>query len=97
MKLLIALIMFAGIAQAETVITPYGSYLTTQTGTTTYVTGPSTSSTSSSSSTRAPVAVVAPVAVNPITGIGTLHTPSGSYQVIRQGSTTTYVQTSKSK
>ena len=88
MKTFIALMLVAGIAQAETVITPQGNYVVTQSNSTTYVTGPRGSS---------GVAVVAPVAVNPITGIGTVHTPTGSYQVIRQGNTTTYVQTSKSK
>ena len=60
----------------------------------------STSSHNSSnykSSSGLDLAVVTPIAVNPITGIGTINTPSGSYLVSRQGSTVTYVQTSKSK
>lgn len=88
MKIIIALMLVAGIAQAETVITPHGTYVVQSSASTTYVTGPRTGSS---------VAVIAPVQVNPATGIGQVHTPQGSYIVSRQGSTTTYIQTSKSK
>lgn len=77
-------------AQAETIITQHGTYVTSQAGSTTYITGPSTPSNSN-------VQVAVPVTVNPITGIGQVFTPQGSYLVQRSGSTTTVVQTSKSK
>ena len=76
------------LSHAETVITQQGNYVVTQSNSTTYVTGPRSNS---------GVAVVAPVAVNPITGIGQVNGPNGSYQVIRQGNTTTVIQTSKSR
>jgi hypothetical protein len=76
-------------AQAETVITSKGNYTVTQSNTTTYVTGPKSSG--------GALAVAVPVTVNPITGIGQVHTPQGSYLVQRSGSTTTIIQTSKSK
>jgi phage/plasmid primase-like uncharacterized protein len=85
MKILIlALVIVASTAQAEMVITDKGNYLVQQTNSTTYVTGPSHTT--------------VPVAVNPVTGIGQVHTPQGSYLVQRSSTgTTTVIQTSKSK
>lgn len=91
MKTVMAIIALALVtlsAQAETVITPQGNYVVTQSNSTTYVTGPKGSS---------GVAVIAPVTVNPITGVGQVHTPQGSYLVQRSGSTTTVIQTSRGK
>lgn len=68
------------LAQTETIITPQGNYQITQNAATTYLTGP-----------RALPPMAVPVAVNPITGIGTVIGPKGNYQVIRQGSTTTVI------
>jgi len=85
---ILALVIVASTAQAEMVITNKGNYIVQQAGTTTYVTGPNTASSQ----------VVVPVAVNPATGIGQVHTPQGSYLVQRSSSgTTTVIQTSKSK
>jgi hypothetical protein len=59
--------------------------MTSQSGSTTYVTQTSKSSGSS----------VTPIVVP--RGNGTVVTPSGSYMTIRSGSTTTVIQTSKGK
>jgi hypothetical protein len=89
-KVILALAVFVTSVQAETVITPQGNYVYSQSGSTTYVTGPNTNSNTG-------VSVAVPVTVNPVTGIGQVHTPSGSYLVQRSGSTTTMIQTSRSK
>jgi hypothetical protein len=73
------------------IITPQGNYTYSQAGSTTYVTGPSTNNSNSA------VQVAVPVTVNPVTGIGMVQGPNGSYMVQRSGSTTTVIQTSKSR
>jgi hypothetical protein len=74
-------------AQSETYITPSGTYMTSQVGSTTYVI--QTSKTSNNSNTVAPVVVPQ--------GNGTVITSSGSYMTVRNGSTTTVIQTSRTK
>ena len=86
--LLVILALVTTTAQAETIITSQGNYVVNQSSSTTYVTGPSRSSS---------VTVAVPVTVNPITGVGQVHTPQGSYLVQRSGSTTTVIQTSRGK
>lgn len=92
-QLLVATLMtVSGLTQAQTIITPQGSYQVQQSGSTTYVT-----QTSNGSSTQG-VAVAVPVNVNPVTGIGVVHGPQGSYMVQRTSGGTTFVtQTSKGK
>lgn len=86
--LILALTILASTAQAQMVITDKGNYLVQQSNSTTYVTGPKT----------APVPIAVPVQVNPVTGIGQVHTPQGSYLVQRSSSgTTTVIQTSRGK
>jgi hypothetical protein len=90
MKTIVTALMFtATVAMADStvVITPRGTNTVSQYGTTTYVTGSKHSS------------VAAPVNVNPVTGIGMVHTPQGSYMVQRSqsGTVTTVIQTSKGK
>jgi hypothetical protein len=93
MKTIVTALMFtATVAMADsTVITPYGSNTVSTYGTTTYVTGTGTRSSA--------VTVSVPVTVNPVTGIGQVITPTGSYMVQRSasGNTTTVIQTSKGK
>jgi hypothetical protein len=88
-SILVFVFCFITQAHAETVITNQGTYVINQSSSTTYVTGPRSSSGS--------LAVAVPVTVNPVTGIGQVHTPQGSYLVQRSGSTTTVIQTSKGK
>ena len=76
-KAILVLTLVTGVASAETVITPNGTYVVNQSGSTTWVTGPSNGTT-----------IVAPVTVNPITGIGTVHTPNGTQTVVRGSSGT---------
>jgi hypothetical protein len=90
MKTIVTALMFtATVAMADStvVITPWGTNTVSQYGTTTYVTGSKHST------------VAAPVNVNPVTGIGMVHTPQGSYMVQRSqsGTVTTVIQTSKGK
>jgi len=85
---ILAVAMMATTAQAQVIITPSGNYTYSSAGSTTYVTGPSHST--------VPIAV--PVTVNPVTGIGQVHTPQGSYMIQRSSSgSTTVIQTSKGK
>ena len=96
MKTLILALALVTTAHAETIITPQGTYQVTQSqvGSTTYVTQLSKGLTNSGSG----AAIAVPVNVNPVTGIGTVHTPQGSYMVQRSASgSTTVIQTSKSK
>jgi hypothetical protein len=91
-KLSLALLLVAtSQVQAQVIITPQGNYTYSQAGSTTYVTGPSTNNSNSA------VQVAIPVTVNPVTGIGMVQGPNGSYMVQRSGSTTTVIQTSKSR
>lgn len=83
---IMVLALVATTAQAQLLITPSGSSVVTQSGSTTYVTGAN------------PRGIAVPVTVNPATGIGQVHTPQGSYLVQRSSSgMTTVIQTSKSK
>jgi len=86
------LILIAGLlslsAQAQTYVTPSGTYMTSQVGSTTYVTPVARSSGSTSHSG---VAMTAPAS-----GSNTYVTPSGTYMTSRVGSTTYVIQTSKS-
>jgi hypothetical protein len=72
-------------AQTQTYITPSGTYMTSQVGSTTYVTPVARSSGS------APAVVMAA----PASGSNTYVTPSGTYMTSRVGSTTYVIQTSK--
>lgn len=95
MKKQILALTFALVAaqsHSETVITPQGNYTYSQAGSTTYVTGPSTNPNMGSA-----LVVAVPVRVNPVTGIGMVQGPNGSYLVQRSGSTTTVIQTSKGR
>lgn len=85
------------ITQSGSVITPGGSYQvsTPNIGSTTYITQTAGSQTKSSNYNQIVPAV--PVTVNPITGIGQVITPNGSYMVQQIGSTTSVIQTSKSR
>jgi len=87
--IILALAIVTSTAHAEMIIMDVGNYIVQSSGSTIYVTGPNKGS--------IPIAV--PVTVNPATGIGQVHTPQGSYLVQRSstGSTTTVIQTSKSK
>lgn len=91
-KLIMATIFVSTTVSAQTIITPQGSYLVQQSGTTTYVT-----QTAGSSNQSNAIAVAVPVNVNPVTGIGSVQGPNGSYLIQRSGSTTTVIQTSKGK
>jgi hypothetical protein len=86
--LILALVILSSTAQAQMVITPNGNLVMQQAGSTTHVVG----------SKNAPMPIAVPVTVNPVTGIGQVHTPQGSYLVQRSGSgTVTVIQTSRSK
>ena len=89
-KAILVMAVMASSVQAQTIITPQGNYVYSQSGSTTYVTGPNTNSNTG-------VSVAVPVTVNPVTGIGQVHTPSGSYLIQRSGSTTTVIPTSRSR
>lgn len=88
---LVFLFCLAGLAQAETYVTPSGSYQVNSSNSTTYVTQ------TSKGTGKSGVIPAVPVKVNPSTGIGQVHTPQGSYLVQRSGSTTTVIQTSKGR
>jgi hypothetical protein len=87
--IILALAIVTTTAHAEMIIMDVGNYIVQTSGSTTYVTGPN----------RGSMPIAVPVTVNPATGIGQVHTPQGSYLVQRSstGSTTTVIQTSKSK
>jgi hypothetical protein len=102
-KVILILTLVSSMASAQTiitqsgrVITPGGSYIvsTPVTGSTTYITQTAGSNTTSNYSQVVPAV---PVTVNPITGIGQVITPNGSYLVQQIGSTTSVIQTSKSR
>lgn len=92
---IMAVLAITTLAQAETIQTPQGSYLVQQSSSTTYITQTSRGSSTSSSNAGATIAV--PVVVNPVTGIGQVNGPNGSYLVQRSGSTTTVIQTSRGR
>lgn len=87
-KMIIALAIISGTAQAETIITPSGTYQTSRVGSTTYViqSGRGTGSGS-----------VSPVMTAPATGSNTYVTPSGTYQTSRVGSTTYVIQSGRTR
>jgi hypothetical protein len=86
--IILALAIVTSTAHAEMIIMDIGNYIVQSSGSTTYVTGPN----------RASIPIAVPVAVNPATGIGQVHTPQGSYLIQRSSTgTTTVIQTSKSK
>lgn len=81
--MLIVLSLIAGIVHSEVIITPKGTSVVSQSGSTTWVTGTGN--------------IAVTPTVNSVTGIGTLITPQGTFLVSKQGSTTTVIQTSKGK
>jgi uncharacterized ion transporter superfamily protein YfcC len=89
---LVFLFCLSSLAQAETYVTPSGSYQVNSYGSTTYIT-----QTSKSSGSTTGIIPTVPVSVNPVTGTGQVHTPQGSYLIQRSGSTTTVIQTSKGR
>ena len=84
-KLFIIVGLLSLSAQAETFVTPSGTYMTSQVGSTTYVTPVAKSSGSGP----------AVVMTAPSSGSNTYVTPSGTYMTSRVGSTTYVIQTSK--
>ena len=86
-KLILITGMIALSAQAETYITPSGTYMTSQVGSTTYVTQTARGTGTGS---------FTPGMTAPSSGSHTYVTPSGTYMTSRVGSTTYVIQTSKS-
>lgn len=89
--LIILALVTSAHAENQQYMTPSGTYYSQQSGSTTYVTQTSRGSGSKS------IAPTVPVNVNPVTGIGQVHTSQGSYLVQRSGSTTTVIRTSKGR